>query len=109
MPRRSKSQDALPPKVVRALVQIGADLRLARHRRGWSLRVAAGRLFITVATLRRVEAGHSGVSIGVLAHTLFIYGMSDRLAYLAHPSFDVRALASERPRSPGSEPEDFDV
>ena len=73
-------------------------MKLARQRRGWSLAAAAERLLITIPTLRRLEAGKTGVSIGVLAQALFVYGMEERLAWLADPRFDYKALTDERRR-----------
>lgn len=111
MAKRTHSMEALPPAARSALVKLGRDLRLARERRGWSLRDAAGRLFVTVPTLQRLEAGHPGVSLGILTHALFVFGMSDRLAWLADPRFDMQSLAADARRHlRGSVSEDdFDV
>lgn len=55
----------------------------------------AERAFVSRPTLRRVEAGDPGVSMGTYASVLFALGMSDRLASI----FDVdpvgEALAQE--------------
>lgn len=111
MPKQTRSTRALPPSATNALETLGADLAFARKRRGWSLREAAGRLFITVTTLRRLEAGHPGVGLGVLAQAMNVYGLGDRLALLANPSFDLRALQQERRRltTRVGQKDDFDV
>ena len=111
MAKSTFGKTGLPPRARESLVKLGRDLRLARERRGWSLREAAERLFVTVPTLRRLEAGHPGVSLGIVAQALFIYGLVERLGWVADPRFDMRALAEEtrrhlRSRSTG---DDFDV
>jgi len=79
-----------------ALTRLGSDLALARARRGLSLRQAAGRLYVSVNTLRSLEAGKPGVSLGVMTNALQFYGMLDRLAALADPAADRIGLALER-------------
>lgn len=81
---------------------------MARGRRGWSLREAAGRLFVSVPTLQRLERGQPGVGLGILAHALFLYGMVDRLSWLADPRFDLQSVERERRRHRGEDTE-FDV
>ena len=64
----SKSSNALqqmPPSVTAALVQMGADLAIARMRRKESLKSWAKRLGVSVPTLLRLEAGEASVSLGV--------------------------------------------
>lgn len=111
MTRHTQSKEALSPSARVALARLGRDLRLARERRGWSLREAAARLLVTVPTLRRLEAGHPGVSLGVVAQGLFVYGMIDRLAWLADPRFDMQSLAAESRRhlQRRADAGDFDV
>jgi transcriptional regulator with XRE-family HTH domain len=93
------------------LARLGKDLALARARRGFSLRAAAARLYVSVNTLRNLEAGKPGVGLGVLANALLLYGMLDRLAGLADPAADRVGLALERRqhRLGGEGRADFDV
>ncbi|MBM4218269.1 MAG: helix-turn-helix domain-containing protein [Gammaproteobacteria bacterium] len=79
-----------------ALSRLGADLAFARIRRGFSLREAAGRLYVSVNTLRKLEAGNPGVSLGALVNALQLYGLLDQLPALADPATDRIGLALER-------------
>ncbi len=98
-----------PSRVV--LSRLGADLAFARARRGFSLREAAARLYVSVNTLRNLEAGKPGVSLGVLANALQLYGLLDRLPALADPAADRIGLALERRklRRGAKNQADFDV
>jgi transcriptional regulator with XRE-family HTH domain len=100
----SRSADALPLPVRRALVKLGGDISLARRLRGLSVALVAERAMVGRNTITRLEAGDSGVSIGIYATVLFIIGMADRLADLADPASDPVGLAqAERaaPKRPG--------
>jgi transcriptional regulator with XRE-family HTH domain len=92
MPRAPRALSQLPPATTAALEKLGADLAVARLRRGESLRTWADRMGITVPTLMRLEAGDAGVGIGILATALWLAGMDSRLADLASPEHDRGAL-----------------
>jgi transcriptional regulator with XRE-family HTH domain len=98
MSKKSLGRTSLTGPTATALAQLGADLALARARRRMSLRDAAARLFVSVNTLRHLEAGKPGVGLGVLANALMLYGMVDRLRVLADPAHDVVGLSLERRR-----------
>ncbi|MEG8223487.1 hypothetical protein OSJ57_23210 [Sphingomonas sp. HH69] len=74
--------------VRRALAKLGSDLREARLRRSLPADVVANRAFTTRPTLRRIEAGHPGVGIGIYAAVLQAMGMLDGLGVLADPGSD---------------------
>jgi hypothetical protein len=82
----------LPPAADAALIKLGADLAVARLRRGESLKTWAGRLGVSVPTLLRVEAGDPGVSMGIIASALWLLGRDGALAELAAPEHDKGAL-----------------
>jgi transcriptional regulator with XRE-family HTH domain len=114
MPKLTLGRTALPQPARAALRQLGADLALARARRGHSLRDAAERLQVSVNTVRNLEAGHPGVGLGILANALALYGMLDRLQWLADPAADRVGLALERRKlerkgRAAHAPPDFDV
>jgi len=90
----------LPIPVKRTLKKLGNDVRKARLRRRISTKVMAERASITRTTLRKVEQGHPGVSVGVFATILFILGMLDRLSDLADSSHDSVGLDLEEERLP---------
>jgi transcriptional regulator with XRE-family HTH domain len=98
MTKRSIGRTSLSAPARSALAQLGADLALARARRSLSLRDAAARLFVSVNTLRHLEAGKPGVGLGVLTNALMLYGMLDRLRTLADPAEDSVGLSLERRR-----------
>lgn len=72
----------------RALRKLGQDIRDARRRRGLPAEVVAQRAFTSRPTLRRIEAGDTGVSIGIYAGVLQALGLLEGLAQLADPSLD---------------------
>lgn len=91
----SKSSPALaqmPPSTVAALMQLGADLAVARLRRKESLKTWAKRMGVSVPTLLRLEAGEPSVGLGVLATALWLIGRDATLATLATPKEDRGAL-----------------
>ena len=92
MSRPATATKALPPQVSRALQKLGADLRIARERRGESLRAWAARMAVSVPTLRRLEHGDPAVGIAVAATALWLIGKVDDLGELAAPKEDGEAL-----------------
>jgi hypothetical protein len=60
----------------------------------------AERAFITRTTLRKVESGNPGVSLGIYATVLFVLGLTPRLADLADTRGDDVGLQLEEERLP---------
>ena len=79
MPRQSKSLSALPEQTTAPLAGLGLRLRALRYQRGWTLAETAERLLCTPGTLRALESGKPGTSIGLLAHALWLFGQIDTL------------------------------
>jgi transcriptional regulator with XRE-family HTH domain len=71
------------PSVARALAAVGENLRLARLRRGLSATLVAERAGMSRPTLRAVERGEPGVSLGAIANVLHCLGLEKDLALLA--------------------------
>jgi transcriptional regulator with XRE-family HTH domain len=90
----------LPLPVKRALVKLGEDIRNARLRRRITTTMMAERAFITRMTLRKVERGNPGVSLGIYATVLFVLGLTRRLAELADARVDEVGLQLEEERLP---------
>jgi transcriptional regulator with XRE-family HTH domain len=90
---------SVPDPVLAQLQELGERLRLARKRRGWTIVEFAERLEVNPETVRALEKGASGTSIGVLASALWVMGVSglDRLAATAE---DLQGIALERARTP---------
>ncbi|WP_209611188.1 helix-turn-helix domain-containing protein [Sphingomonas sp. PL20] len=74
--------------VRRALRKLGADLRDARRRRHLPMAVVAERAFTSRSTLQRVEAGDTGVSIGIYAAVMHALGFLAHLQEIADISRD---------------------
>lgn len=77
-----------PGRVRRALRKLGQDIRDARKRRGLSMDTVADRAFTSRKTLRRIENGDHGVSIGIYASVLHALGLLDGFEMLADPAND---------------------
>jgi transcriptional regulator with XRE-family HTH domain len=86
--KSSRALSGLPPAVARVLRKLGHDLSVARRRRRLTMALLAERAFISRLTLARVERGDPGVSLGIYATVLFVFGMADRIADLADPGRD---------------------
>jgi transcriptional regulator with XRE-family HTH domain len=78
----------LPLPAERALSKLGADLSLARRRRKLTQAMLAERLGTSVATIRRMEAGHPGIAVHLLARALLVFGELDRLQQLLDTAED---------------------
>jgi hypothetical protein len=90
----------LPLPVKRALAKLGDDIRSARLRRRIPTTIMAARAFVTRTTLRKVERGDPGVSLGTYATVLFVLGMISRLVDLADVRSDDVGLQLDEERLP---------
>jgi transcriptional regulator with XRE-family HTH domain len=79
MPRRTTSP---LPAVNRLLGQVGENLRLARLRRKLPAALVAERAGMSRPTLRAVERGDAGVTLGAVANVLHALGLERDLALL---------------------------
>ncbi len=80
MPRQTTSPH---PAVRRLLEELGENIRLARLRRGFSMELVAERAGMSRTTLRAVERGEPGVTLGSYANVLHSLGLHEDLAQLA--------------------------
>jgi transcriptional regulator with XRE-family HTH domain len=77
MPRTAR----LPlPGVARVLAELGENIRLARRRRKLSASLVAERAGMTRPTLRAIERGEFGVTLGSYANVLHTLGLDKDLA-----------------------------
>lgn len=80
--------NAMPLPATNAIRKLGRELRLARIKRRISTADMATRINATRKTLQRLEYGDPTVSVGVLATTLFVLQLHDRLGSVAAPGTD---------------------
>ncbi|WP_246327041.1 helix-turn-helix domain-containing protein [Burkholderia guangdongensis] len=78
----------MPTPVARALTKLGADMALARRRRRLTQASMAERLRISEATVRRMERGDTGISIGTIAQAFFVLGELDKITRLLDTATD---------------------
>lgn len=70
------------------LAKLGEDIAIARKRRRFTQQRLADGASVNVATVRRLEKGDPGISIGTLAMVLLTLGEQGRLAELLDVSKD---------------------
>lgn len=80
MARRTTIQH---PSVRRILEGLGENIRLARLRRGFSMQIVAERAGMSRTTLRSVERGDAGVTLGAYANVLHSLGLHEDLSSVA--------------------------
>ena len=73
----------ISPTLERVLEVVGENIKLARLRRKITATMLAERAGISRVTLRKVENGESGVTMGIYANVLFCLGLEKDLLLLA--------------------------
>lgn len=69
--------------VARLMVGLGENIRLARLRRGFSMALVAERAGMSRTTLRSIEQGQPGVTLGAYANVLHTLGLHQDLGLVA--------------------------
>jgi transcriptional regulator with XRE-family HTH domain len=90
----------LPYEVTQAVRQIGSSVRIARQRRRMHQQELARKAGVNDKTLRRLEQGDGGVSLGNVLSILWALGMLPAAAGLAHPDSDEHGKTLELARLP---------
>ncbi len=70
------------PILKRLLVELGENIRLARLRRKLSAQLVAERAGMSRTTLRAIEHGEAGVTLGAYANVLHCLGLEKDLALI---------------------------
>lgn len=99
MSKASLANKTLAPIALHSIETLGAHLRVARERRGDSLRAMASRMNVSVPTLRRMEAGDPSVSIGIYATALWVFDRVQYVETLMDPHEDTYATRLDIERS----------
>lgn len=103
MSRASNSLLALPPDVAEALRHLGLRLRARRLAQRMTVEQAAQRLLCSPTTYRGLESGRHTVSLGLLAHALWLFGVEDGLERLCPLDMDmIGDKRTQRARQSGS-------
>jgi transcriptional regulator with XRE-family HTH domain len=97
MPRKTTSPH---PAVAKLLRELGENIRLARLRRGFSAELIAERAGMSRTTLRAVESGAPGVTMGSYANALHSLGLHEDLHLLARDDELGRKLQDARLTTP---------
>ena len=97
------------PSVQRLLRGLGENIRLARLRRRFSMQLVANRVGMSRTTLRAIERGEAGVTLGAYANVLHCLGLQDDLGLIARDDELGRKLQdaalptrTRAPRTPSS-------
>jgi len=94
----AKKTSPLLPATDRLLHAFAERLRLARLRRKLTARQVAERAGMTPATLRNLERGNAGVTMGAYLAVMQVLGIETDLAYLAAADAHGRQLQDARLR-----------
>jgi transcriptional regulator with XRE-family HTH domain len=78
-----RRQAVLFPNQVQALALLGENVRLARKRRRLTQVLISERTGISRTTIKKIERGEPGVSIGHYASVLAVLGLADDLGLVA--------------------------
>ena len=89
-----------PAAALQPIVKLGEDLRIARKRRGLRIVDLAQAAGCGQDTLRRLENGDPGVSLGVLARVAAALGCAQELASMMDAAKDFEGMKSEVRRLP---------
>ena len=97
MPRQTiRNPDRVPARVVDVATTLGRNIAIARKRRRLRLVDVAAMVGTTIPTLRAVESGNIGTSIGAYIGVLWALGLEDALISMATPEADTEGQIRER-------------
>lgn len=86
--------------VERALKKFGADLRIARLKRGFTVEMMAQRIGIHRSTYTKMEKGNAMVGLGAYASALYVLGFGTPLGNLIDQRSDDTGLLLDLEKLP---------
>ncbi len=81
----SQMTDRMPAAVTEGLEIAGNNIRVARMAKGLTMKTLAARMFVTPATLRKVERGDPSVSVGITAAALWALDLTAAQVFPSGP------------------------
>jgi len=96
MSRSSNSLLTLPAQPAESLKQLGLRLRARRLAQNMTLEQAAERLLCSPTTYRGLESGRPTVSLGLLVHALWLFGVLEGMNGIC--PLDIGMIRSKRAR-----------
>lgn len=81
---KQKRSAVVFPKNQKVLAQLGENIKLARRRRGYTQVLISERTGLSRLTIRRIERGDSGVSIGHYVSVLGVLSLVEDFAKVAN-------------------------
>jgi len=97
MPRLSiRNPERVPARVVEVTTSLGRNIAIARKRRRLRLVDVAAMAGITLPTMRAVESGNIGTSLGAYVGVLWALGLEDGLMSVANLQADTEGQVRER-------------
>jgi hypothetical protein len=97
---KSSAKVPLPFPVAELLPRLGSAIKTARVRRRKTAADLAGRLGVSLPTLRKLEAGDPGVSLGTFVSALWMLDLSSELVAALDPSKDKLGMVLDMARMP---------
>ncbi len=90
----------MSPSIRRSLSKLGADINVARRKRGLTIAHVAEAASVSIDSVRRLEGGDPTISIGILAMVLLALGEQGRLGKIIDVADDTTGLVLDEARLP---------
>ena len=98
MSRKTLSVTGMGQTESKEIALIGEYIKIARKRRGMSLRDFSSRMMVSVPTLMNLEKGSPTVGIGIFVCALSVLGLENKIAAILAPENDEIGMGIEMRR-----------
>ncbi len=90
----------IPSKAKATIKDLGANIRIARKRRQWTIAELASKMDVSAPTVISLEKGEPTVSLAVLVSALWTLGLEKELIQLSQPSDEqgIKLMNSRLPK-----------